>query len=47
VAAAVEGFWSAGPAPDSWKYAFGLVQIGIVAAWLALGGRRARLRELE
>lgn len=40
VAAAIEGFWSAGPAPRSVKYAFGIVQWGIVFSWLALGGRR-------
>jgi uncharacterized membrane protein SpoIIM required for sporulation len=39
VAAAIEGFWSAGPVPAPAKLAFGLVQLGVVAAWLALGGR--------
>lgn len=39
VAAAIEGFWSAGPVPAIGKYAFGIVQIGIVAAWLFFGGR--------
>lgn len=43
VAAAVEGFWSAGPAPRGLKYAFGVVQWGIVLSWLALGGRRGSL----
>lgn len=44
VAAAIEGFWSAGPVPVIGKYLFALVQIGIVAAWLALGGRDSRPR---
>ena len=39
VAAAIEGFWSAGPVPPAGKYAFGLFQIIIVAAWILLGGR--------
>jgi uncharacterized membrane protein SpoIIM required for sporulation len=39
VAAAIEGFWSAGPAGRTAKLAFGSVQIGIVAAWLTFGGR--------
>jgi len=41
VAAAIEGFWSAGPIPASGKYVFGLVQAAIVGAWLVFGGRRA------
>lgn len=40
VAACIEGFWSAGPLPRGAKYTFGLVQVGIVAAWLLFGGRR-------
>lgn len=40
VAAAIEGFWSAGVAPDEAKLVFGLIQVGLVVAWLALGGRR-------
>jgi uncharacterized membrane protein SpoIIM required for sporulation len=39
VAAAIEGFWSAGPLPTPVKLVFGVVQIGIVAAWLTFGGR--------
>ncbi|MBT3218387.1 MAG: stage II sporulation protein M [Proteobacteria bacterium] len=41
VAAAIEGFWSAGPVPLSGKLVFGAIQVLIVAAWLILGGRRA------
>jgi uncharacterized membrane protein SpoIIM required for sporulation len=40
VAAAIEGFWSAGPVPRVGKFAFGVVQMAIVAAWLTFGGRR-------
>jgi uncharacterized membrane protein SpoIIM required for sporulation len=40
MAAAIEAFWSAGPVPHAGKYAFGVLQVGIVTAWLALGGRR-------
>ena len=39
MAALIEGFWSAGPMPPLGKYIFGLLQIGIVTAWLAFGGR--------
>lgn len=39
VAASIEGFWSAGPMPAFVKWGFGLVQVGIVTAWLSLGGR--------
>jgi uncharacterized membrane protein SpoIIM required for sporulation len=39
VAAAIEGFWSAGPVPPAGKYVFAVVQCVIVAAWLTLGGR--------
>lgn len=39
VAAAIEGFWSAGPVPFEGKLVFGAVQFGIVVAWLSLGGR--------
>jgi uncharacterized membrane protein SpoIIM required for sporulation len=42
VAAAIEGFWSAGPVPPPGKWAFGGLQLGIVTAWLALGGRDRR-----
>ncbi len=42
VAAAVEGFWSAGPAPRWAKHAFAVLQVGIVASWLWFGGRGAR-----
>ena len=41
VAAAIEGFWSAGPAPAVVKYVFGLVQLVVVVAWIVFGGRRA------
>ncbi len=44
VAAMIEGFWSAGPVPRSVKYAFGLLQWGIVFAWLLFGGRRPLAR---
>lgn len=40
VAAAIEGFWSAGPMSPPVKFAFGLAQVAIVAAWLTFGGRR-------
>ncbi len=40
VAAAIEGFWSAGPVPMNGKLAFGAVQVVIVASWLSFGGRR-------
>lgn len=40
VAASIEGFWSAGPAPAPVKLGFGAVQVAIVAAWLTFGGRR-------
>ncbi len=39
VAAAIEGFWSAGPVPPAGKLAFGVLQLCIVTAWLTLGGR--------
>lgn len=41
VAAAIEGFWSAGPVPPAGKYVFSIVQCLIVAAWFLLGGRRS------
>jgi uncharacterized membrane protein SpoIIM required for sporulation len=41
VAAAIEGFWSAGPVPVVGKGIFGLIQVAVVASWLTLGGRRA------
>ena len=44
VAATIEAFWSAGPVPVLGKYAFAVVQCGIVAAWLAFGGRGAPAR---
>jgi uncharacterized membrane protein SpoIIM required for sporulation len=40
VAAAIEGFWSAGPVPPIGKYVFGILQIVIVAGWLLFGGRK-------
>lgn len=40
IAALIEGFWSAGPVPPVGKLIFGLLQIGVVAAWLLIGGRR-------
>lgn len=40
VAAAIEGFWSAGPQPMGVKLAFAVLQVVMVAAWLGLGGRR-------
>jgi uncharacterized membrane protein SpoIIM required for sporulation len=40
IAAAIEGFWSAGPAPREVKWAFGALQVLLVALWLTLGGRR-------
>ncbi len=40
VAALIEGFWSASPLPDAVKWAFGLLQIPLVAVWLARGGVR-------
>jgi len=42
VAAAIEGFWSAGPVPRSAKLVFGGIQVVIVASWLWFGGRGAR-----
>jgi uncharacterized membrane protein SpoIIM required for sporulation len=44
VAAAIEGFWSAGPVPPPLKFAFGLVQVAIVASWLTFGGRAVPTR---
>ncbi len=41
MAAAIEGFWSAGPVPVAGKAVFGALQAVIVAAWLLLGGRAA------
>lgn len=40
VAALIEGFWSASPVPPLGKGIFAVIQVGIVAAWLLLGGRR-------
>lgn len=40
VAAVIEGLWSASPVPDGVKWAFGVLQVGVVATWLLLGGRR-------
>ena len=45
VAAAIEGFWSAGPMPAPVKYAFGGFQVLIVAGWLTFGGRRGEAVE--
>ena len=42
IAAAIEGFWSASPVPAPIKWAFGLVGVAIVAAWLIFGGRGAQ-----
>lgn len=42
VAAAIEGFWSAGPAPRPLKLVFAAVQVVIVVSWLWFGGRGAR-----
>ena len=39
IAAAVEGLWSASPAPASLKIAFGLVGVVVVFVWLVFGGR--------
>lgn len=39
VAAAIEGFWSASPVPVGAKYAFGVLQVVLVVAWLGLSGR--------
>lgn len=41
VAAAIEGFWSASGWPMAVKFGFGAVQVGLVALWLLLVGRRA------
>lgn len=43
VAAAIEGFWSAGPVPMSGKLVFGFAQTVVVVSWLAFGGRRRRV----
>lgn len=40
VAAAIEGFFSASPLPAQVKWAFGVLQVAIVAGWIAFGGRR-------
>lgn len=40
VAAAIEGFWSAGPAPLPVKLGFAAVQWALVLLWLGFGGRR-------
>lgn len=42
VAALIEGFWSASPLPQGIKYAFGLAQVGVVAAWIGLVGEVRR-----
>jgi len=39
VAAAIEGFWSAGPAPYPARLVFGSIQVFLVALWLTFGGR--------
>lgn len=44
VAAAIEGFWSAGPVPIAGKFAFGLLQAALVAGWLFWGGRGGSAR---
>lgn len=43
MAAAIEGFWSASPLPLVVKIGFGLVQIVLIALWLAFGGYREEL----
>ncbi|MCA9495245.1 MAG: stage II sporulation protein M, partial [Myxococcales bacterium] len=43
VAAAIEGFWSAGPVPMSGKLVFGFAQVVVVVSWLGFGGRRRRV----
>ena len=40
VAAAVEGFWSAGPVPTWGKLTFGAIGLVVVIGWLGLAGRR-------
>lgn len=40
VAAAIEGFWSASPIPAQVKWAFALLQVPVIGAWLVFGGRR-------
>lgn len=40
IAAAIEGFWSATEVPRVLKFAFGALQVPIVAAWLGWGGRQ-------
>jgi len=42
VAAAIEGFWSAGPAPLWAKILFGAVGTLAIVLWLILGGRGGR-----
>lgn len=39
VAAAIEGFWSAGPVPFAGKMVFGVLQMLLVILWLGFGGR--------
>lgn len=39
VAASIEGFWSASDAPRELKFAFGVVQVVVVTAWLLRSGR--------
>lgn len=41
IAALIEGLWSASLVPAPVKWGFGLVQWGVVGAWLWLGGRRS------
>ncbi|MCB9689547.1 MAG: stage II sporulation protein M [Alphaproteobacteria bacterium] len=43
VAAAIEGFWSAGPVPMTGKLVFGFAQLVVVLSWLTFGGRRRRV----
>lgn len=40
VAAAIEGFWSAGPVPTVGKVLFGAIGAVVVGGWIVLAGRR-------
>ena len=44
VAASIEGFWSASDAPRELKFAFGVVQVVVVTAWLLRSSLNKRNR---
>lgn len=42
VAASIEGMWSGSPVSLGVRLGFGVLQVGLVLAWLLVGGRRTR-----